>query len=84
MELGVFPPIGTNGWIISMSLPQDMPTFDLKRTVTERAERYGFAKSMIKLRGFGAPSVAHALPQLKLPLHFGTEVLPDPEKEREQ
>jgi len=67
MELGVFPPIGNNGWVISTSWPQDMPTFDLKRTVTEQAERYGFdfAKSMIKLHGCGGPSVAHALPQLK-------------------
>lgn len=58
MELGVFLPIGNNGWIISTTSPQYMPTFDLNRTVTEKAERYGFefAMSMIKLHGFGGPS----------------------------
>jgi pyrimidine oxygenase len=58
MELGVFLPIGNNGWIISTTSPQYMPTFDLNRTVTEQAERYGFefAMSMIKLHGFGGPS----------------------------
>ena len=58
MKLGVFLPIGNNGWIISTTSPQYMPTFDLNRTVTEKAERFGFefAMSMIKLHGFGGPS----------------------------
>lgn len=58
MELGVFLPIGNNGWIISTTSPQYMPTFDLNRTVTQKAERFGFdfALSMIKLHGFGGPS----------------------------
>lgn len=58
MELGVFLPIGNNGWIISTTSPQYMPTYDLNRTVTEKAERFGFefAMSMIKLHGFGGPS----------------------------
>jgi pyrimidine oxygenase len=29
MELGVFLPIGNNGWIISTTSPQYMPTFDV-------------------------------------------------------
>ncbi|MEJ1976932.1 MAG: pyrimidine utilization protein A [Acetobacteraceae bacterium] len=35
-----------------------MPSFDLNRTIVEKAERFGFdfALSMIKLRGFGGPS----------------------------
>ncbi|MEU5164336.1 pyrimidine utilization protein A [Streptomyces sp. NPDC020875] len=55
MEIGVFLPIGNNGWLISKSSPQYMPTFELNRTVVQRAEEYGldFALSMIKLRGFG-------------------------------
>jgi len=55
MELGVFIPIGNNGWIISTNSPQYMPTFELNRSVTLRAEAYGFdfALSMIKLHGFG-------------------------------
>ena len=55
MEIGVFLPIGNNGWLISETAPQYRPTFDLNREVTLKAERYGFdfALSMIKLRGFG-------------------------------
>jgi pyrimidine oxygenase len=58
MKLGVFIPIGNNGWLISTNSPQYMPTFDLNRTVVEKAERFGFefALSMIKLRGFGGPT----------------------------
>src|ERR1700733_10418104 len=35
-----------------------MPSFDLNRTVVQRAEHYGldFALSMIKLRGYDGPS----------------------------
>ncbi|MBE9607134.1 pyrimidine utilization protein A [Acetobacteraceae bacterium H6797] len=58
MKIGVFLPIGNNGWLISTTSPQYMPSFDLNREVTLKAERYGleFALSMIKLRGFGGPS----------------------------
>ena len=58
MQVGVFIPIGNNGWLISTTSPQFKPSFDLNRAVVERAERYGldFALSMIKLRGFGGPS----------------------------
>jgi pyrimidine oxygenase len=55
MEVGVFIPIGNNGWLISETSPQYMPSFQLNKTVTQAADRYGldFALSMIKLRGFG-------------------------------
>ena len=55
MKIGVFIPIGNNGWLISTTAPQYMPSFDLNREVVQRAERHGFdfALSMIKLRGFG-------------------------------
>ena len=58
MDIGVFLPIGNNGWLISTTSPQYMPSFELNRDVTLAAERYGFefALSMIKLRGFGGPS----------------------------
>jgi pyrimidine oxygenase len=58
MELGVFIPIGNNGWLISTTSPQYKPSFDLNRAVVEKAERFGFdfALSMIKLHGFGGPS----------------------------
>src|SRR3954471_18222123 len=55
MEIGVFVPIGNNGWLISETSPQYMPSFELNKTITQAADRYGldFALSMIKLRGFG-------------------------------
>jgi pyrimidine oxygenase len=58
MQIGVFIPIGNNGWLISTTSPQYRPSFDLNRAVTLKAEQYGFdfALSMIKLRGFGGPS----------------------------
>jgi pyrimidine oxygenase len=58
MQVGVFIPIGNNGWLISTTSPQYLPTFDLNRTIVEKAERFGFdfALSMIKLHGFGGPS----------------------------
>lgn len=58
MELGVFIPIGSNGWLISTTSPQYKPSFELNRDVVQRAERYGFefALSMVKLRGFGGAS----------------------------
>jgi pyrimidine oxygenase len=58
MQLGVFIPIGNNGWLISTTSPKYKPSFDLNRGIVEKAERFGFdfALSMIKLRGFGGPS----------------------------
>ncbi|WP_174273556.1 pyrimidine utilization protein A [Sphingomonas bacterium] len=55
MEIGVFLPIGNNGWLISENAPQYMPSFDLNREIVQKAEHYGFdfALTMIKLRGFG-------------------------------
>jgi pyrimidine oxygenase len=58
MEIGVFIPIGSNGWLISTTSPQYKPSFELNRQTTLNAERYGldFVLSMIKLRGFGGKS----------------------------
>jgi pyrimidine oxygenase len=58
MQLGVFLPIGNNGWIVSTTSPQYKPSYELNKTVVQKAERFGFdfALSMIKLRGFGGPS----------------------------
>ena len=55
MEVGVFIPIGNNGWLISSTSPQYKPSFDLNKQIVQSAESYGldFALSMIKLRGFG-------------------------------
>ncbi len=55
MDIGVFIPINNNGWIISSTSPQYMPSFALNKAVVQKAEAYGFdfALSMIKLHGFG-------------------------------
>src|ERR1700735_665337 len=55
MEIGVFIPIGNNGWLLSANAPPYQPTFELNKEITLRAEKYGldFVLSMIKLRGFG-------------------------------
>ena len=58
MDIGVFIPIANNGWIMSATSPQYLPSFDLNKEVTLKAEKYGldFALSMIKLHGFGGPT----------------------------
>ncbi|HCA5180891.1 TPA: pyrimidine utilization protein A [Acinetobacter baumannii] len=55
MKIGIFCPIGNNGWLLSENAPQYKPTFELNKQIVQRAEHYGFdfALSMIKLRGFG-------------------------------
>ncbi len=55
MDMGVFIPIGNNGWLISETSPQYKPTFELNKAIVQKAETYGleFALSMIKLHGFG-------------------------------
>ncbi|MFT4268758.1 MAG: pyrimidine utilization protein A [Xenophilus sp.] len=55
MKVGVFIPIGNNGWLLSRNAPQYKPSFELNKAITLQAEHYGldFALSMIKLRGFG-------------------------------
>lgn len=51
----MFIPIANNGWIISETAPQYMPTFELNRQTCVRAEEVGFdfALSMVKFRGYG-------------------------------
>jgi pyrimidine oxygenase len=55
MDVGVFIPIGNNGWLMSKTSPQYKPTFELNKQIVQKAEQYDldFALSMIKLRGFG-------------------------------
>jgi hypothetical protein len=55
MDIGIFIPIGNNGWLISEASPQYKPSFALNKAVVQKAEKFGFdfALSMIKLHGFG-------------------------------
>lgn len=40
MEIGVFIPIDNNGWLISETAPQYMPTFELHKLIVTKAEQY--------------------------------------------
>ena len=57
-KIGVFVPIGSRGWFMSTTAPKTEPTFDLNKTIVQRAEHYGmdFALAMVKFRGFDGPS----------------------------
>jgi pyrimidine oxygenase len=35
MQLGVFIPVGNNGWLISTTSPQYKPSHDLNKTIVE-------------------------------------------------
>ncbi len=54
-RLGVFMPVGNNGWIMSKSSPQYLPTFQLNKDVALLAEKVGFDYifSMAKWSGYG-------------------------------
>src|SRR3954469_11213053 len=58
LELGVFMPIGNNGFLISKSAPQYRPSFEMNKQITVLAERLGYhyVFSMSKWRGFGGPT----------------------------
>jgi pyrimidine oxygenase len=55
IEVGVFLPIGNNGYLLSTTSPQYMPTWALQRDLGVAAEAlgYDFLFSMSKWRGFG-------------------------------
>jgi pyrimidine oxygenase len=55
VDLGVFLPVTNNGWIISKTSPQFLPSFAHNRDIAQLAERIGFSYvfSMAKWRGFG-------------------------------
>jgi pyrimidine oxygenase len=54
-KLGVFMPVANNGWIISKTAPQYMPTFELNKQIAQCAESVGFDYifSMAKWTGYG-------------------------------
>lgn len=55
LELGVFMPIGNNGFLISKTAPQYAPSFEMNKEIAVLAESFGFdyVFSMSKWRGFG-------------------------------
>jgi pyrimidine oxygenase len=55
LELGVFLPIGSNGFLMSKTAPQYAPSFEMNKQIAILAENLGFdfVFSMSKWRGFG-------------------------------
>jgi pyrimidine oxygenase len=55
LELGVFMPVGSNGFLMSEAAPRYHPTFELHRAITQKAEAIGldYVFSMGKWMGFG-------------------------------
>lgn len=55
LELGVFLPIGNNGFMVSTTAPQYAPSFEMNKEIAVLAESIGFdyVFSMTKWRGFG-------------------------------
>ncbi len=55
IRLGVFMPVGNNGWILSKTSPQYLPTYQLNKDVSQLAEKIGFDYlfSMAKWSGYG-------------------------------
>lgn len=55
LQLGVFMPVGNNGWMMSTTGPQYLPTWELNRDVALLLEDIGFdyVFSMAKWRGMG-------------------------------
>jgi pyrimidine oxygenase len=55
LELGVFLPIGNNGFMITETAPQYAPSFEMNKQISVLAENMGFdyVFSMSKWRGFG-------------------------------
>jgi len=54
-RLGVFMPVGNNGWMLTKTAPQYLPTYQLNRDIAQLAERIGFdyVFSMAKWSGYG-------------------------------
>ena len=55
MQVGVFLPSATGGYIISTTSPSPEPTYELQLAITKLAEEVGFdfSMSMQKHHGFG-------------------------------
>jgi pyrimidine oxygenase len=58
VELGVFLPVGKNGYIVSTAAPQYQPSNAMLKAMTHHAEDLGFhfVLSSVKYRGWGGPT----------------------------
>mgnify|MGYP000984669908 CR=1 FL=1 len=83
MDIGVFIPIANDGWIMPTTSPQHMPSFDLNKAITQKAEGYAldFALSMIKLHGFGGQTEFWDYPPVTMRLAAARAEQPRPFRE---
>lgn len=60
IELGVFLPVLSNGWIASTTAPRYRPTYAMNKAMTLLAEDLGFrfVLSPVKYRGMGGPTAS--------------------------
>jgi pyrimidine oxygenase len=58
MQLGIFMPTMSNGWVFSTNSPQFVPDWFLMEQTATKAEHYGFdfLLAPVKLRGFDGPT----------------------------
>jgi len=58
MDIGLFLPVATRGFLVSTTSPPFDPTFESILSIVQRAEaaNFDFCLSMVKLHGFGGPS----------------------------
>src|ERR1700741_3787157 len=58
MDVGLFLPVATRGFLVSTTSPAFDPTFKNILSIVQRAEaaNLDFCLSMVKLHGFGGPS----------------------------
>lgn len=55
VDIGVFIPIGNNGWLVSTTSPQYKPSFELNKQVVQKAEHYGMAEAELHLSPTDTP-----------------------------
>jgi hypothetical protein len=57
-ELGMFLPVGKNGYIVSAAAPQYHPSYAMLKVMTRLVEDLGFSfvLSPVKYRGWGGPT----------------------------
>jgi pyrimidine oxygenase len=55
IDFGVFLPVTNNGWVISKTSPQFLPSYEHLKPITQLAEKsdFSYVFSMAKWRGFG-------------------------------
>ena len=62
MEIGVFIPIGNNGWLLSENAPQYKPSFELNKAITLKPSRRSMRKTPACARTWPSRASARVAP----------------------